>query len=124
MTGYAGGAPMKWLLRGDTRHARLLVLRLRFRALRYGDDYAETYLALDAAIYGLVMLLPGDTTGSSQAWSTLARLGRGDAGLGMMFTVLAIALWLSTLRLVSDAARRAILVATFAVWVGMSVGFF
>lgn len=115
---------MKWLMRGDTRQARIVVLKLRFQALRYGDDFAETYLALDAAIYGLVLLLPGDTMGHAAAWSVIARLTDGDNGLGALFAVLAVGLWLSLFRLVPNRYRRAILVATFAVWVGMSVGFF
>lgn len=115
---------MKWLVRRDTRHARLLVLRLRLRALRYGDDFAETYLALDALIYGVVMLLPGDTTGGSKAFTDIAALLHGDVGIGLLFSALAVALTLSTLRLVSEDVQRGILVVTFAVWMGMSVGFF
>lgn len=115
---------MRWLLRPDTRHARLLILRLRVRTLRYGDDFAELYLALDATIYGLVLLLPGDTTGGAASFSVLARLFHGDVGLGLIFSALAAALWLSALRLIPPAGQRCVLTATFAAWVGMSVGFF
>lgn len=113
-----------WLLRRDTRRARLLVLRVRLRALRYGDDFAETYLACDAAIYGVVTALPGDTTGASPAWETINRLLHGDPGISAVFLILTVALWLSLLRLIPDTARQVVLVATFAVWVGMAVGFF
>lgn len=115
---------MRWLIRADTRHARLVVLRLRARALRYGDDFAETYLTLDATIYGFVLLLPGNTMKGSAAWSTIDRLSGGDVGLGLMFTALAVGLWLSLFRLVPETVRAGILVTTFAVWVGMAVGFF
>jgi hypothetical protein len=100
------------------------VLRARLHALQRGDDFAETYLAIDAAIYGLVTLLPGDTTGASPAWHTINEILHGDLGVGVLFTTLAVALWLSLLRLIPDKWRRGVLVATFAVWVGMAVGFF
>lgn len=111
-------------MRADTRAARFRILCVRVAALRFGDDWAETYLAFDAAIYGLVTLLPGDTTGSSKSFRVIAQLLHGDVGLGILFTVLAVALALSALRLLSDVGRRIVLVATFAVWSGMAVGFF
>lgn len=116
---------MRWLLRRDTRHARLIVLRLRIRALKYGDDFAETYLAALATVYSLALLcLPGDTTAGSLAWRTIVRITHGDTGLGLLFALFAVPLWLSVLRLVGEEVRRTVLVATFALWVGMAVGFF
>lgn len=115
---------MRWLLRRDTRDARLLVLRLRFRVLRCGDDFAETMTAALTTVYAAGLLFPGDTTGASPAWRVLRELLRGDVGIGVMFALLAVPLWLSALRLISETGRQVILVVTFSVWVGMAVGFF
>jgi hypothetical protein len=115
---------MRWLIRKDTRAARWIVLKLRFRVLRYGDDYAETMTAALATVYGLVLLLPGDTTGHAQAWRVLAGHLHGDIGIGLIFTTLAGPLWLSAFRLIHGHLRNAMLLTAFAVWVGMGVGFF
>jgi hypothetical protein len=114
---------VKWLMRRDTRRARLLILRLRIRTLRYGDDFAETYLAIDATIYGLVLILPRNTM-VGPAWHVIAQLTDSDTGLGVVYLILAAALWLSALRLVPCGLQRATLVAALSVWVAMAVGFF
>lgn len=114
---------MRWLLRRDTRDARLLVLRLRIRVLRYGDDFAETMTAALASVYAAGLLFPGDTTGGGKAWRVLRELLYDDLGIGLLFAVLAVPLWLSALRLLGDRTRQAVLVVAFSVWVGMAVGF-
>jgi hypothetical protein len=115
---------VKWLIRRDTRSARWLVPKLRFRVLRYGDDYAETMTAALATVYGVVLLLPGDTTGQAQAWRVLREMLSGDVGIGLLFIVLAGPLWLAVFRLVGDFTRRVIYELTLSIWVGMGVGFF
>lgn len=115
---------MRWLLRRDTRAARLLVLRLRLRVLRYGDDFAETMTASLATVYGLVLLLPGDTTGRAQAWRVLRSILGGDIPLGVLFTLLAIPLWLAALRLIDELLRQVVYELTLAIWFGMAFGFF
>lgn len=115
---------MRWLIRRDTRRARWLILLLRIRVLRYGDDFAETMTASLALVYGVVLLFPGDTTGHAIAWRVLRELCGGDIGLGLLFAVLAVFLWLAALRLVGDVLRQLAFVIAFAVWVGMAVGFF
>jgi hypothetical protein len=115
---------VRWLIRRDTRAARWLVLKLRFRVSRFGDDYAETMTAALATVYGVVLLLPGDTTGHADAWRVLAGHLRGDVGIGLIFAALAGPLWLSAMRLIHGRLRTGVLLTALAVWVGMAVGFF
>lgn len=115
---------MRWILDPATRDARWRILKLRWSVLRYGDDFAETMSAALATVYGVVLLLPGDTTGKAQAWRVLREAFNGDVGMGLFFTALAVPLWLGAFRLIPDRVRAFTFLATFSVWVGMAVGFF
>jgi hypothetical protein len=89
--------PPRWRFLYDTRRARLLILRLRIRTLRYGDDFAETYLAIDATIYGLVLILPRNTM-VGPAWHVIAQLTDSDTGLGVALLEHEVAEWRAGVR--------------------------
>jgi hypothetical protein len=114
---------VRFLLRRETRAARVTVLRERLRALGYGDDTAELYLALKFTIWGVILLLPGDGSRHTPAWRVLREILRGDTGIGVVCLTLGVMLILTVTRLLSDPLRRATLLATLTVSVGFAVGF-
>lgn len=116
---------MRFLLRRDTRAARWVVLKTRVRELiEYGTDAAELYLALRFTIYGVVILIPGDTTGVAPAWRFVRRILGGDPGVGVVCLIVGICLFLTVLELWGDRLRQAVLVGTLAISIGFAVGFY
>jgi hypothetical protein len=112
---------MRYLLHAATRRARWLILKERVGVLRYGYDAAELYLALHYIAWALVMFLPEEATLRAPAWRYLRGLGLHDLGNGVLYTLLAVPLWLGVLRLLPTRLHLAALWATLSISVGLAV---
>lgn len=111
---------MRYLLHSDTRRARWLILRERAVVLRYGYDAAELYLALHYTAWAFAMWLPSEATARGPAWRVLRDAGMGDTGNGVLYTALAVPLWLGMLRLLPARVHILVLWATLALSVGIA----
>lgn len=115
---------MRYLLRRDTRAARLAILYLRVRAIERGDDVAELYLTLHYSFWAAALCLPGNTMSHAAAWSVLRELTGGDDGLAAVCALLAALLLPGMLRLWPVWLHRTALLATVSVSFGIAIGFF
>jgi hypothetical protein len=111
---------VKYLLSAATRRIRWLILRERLGALRYGYDAAELFLTLHYTAWAFVMWMPGEATLRAPAWHYLRQIGMNDLGNGLLYTLLAVPLWLAVLRLLPTTAHLITLWATLCLSVGIA----